>query len=73
MSIGLAWAAGTLAATIFFGGQPGFNQALFLNAFLLIEMIKVGLGGIRLSDLPAFAPDAFSNRQASYWYSGSHG
>ena len=68
LSIGLAWAAGTVAATIFFGGQPGFNQALFLNAFLLIEMVKVGLAAFVSPIFPHLRLTPFSNRQASYWY-----
>ena len=68
LSIGLAWAAGTVAATIFFGGQPGLNQALFLNAFLLIEMIKVGLAAFVSPAFPHLRLTPFSNRQASYWY-----
>lgn len=68
LSIGVAWAAGTIAATIFFGGKPGFNQALFLNAFLLIEMIKVGLAAFVSPNFPHLRLTPFSNRQASYWY-----
>ena len=68
LSIALAWAAGTVAATIFFGGRPGINQALFLNAFLLVEMIKVGLAAFVSPTFPHLRLTPFSNRQASYWY-----
>ena len=68
LSIVAAWAAGTVAAAIFFGGRPGINQALFLNAFLLIEMIKVGLAAFVSPTFPHLRLTPFSNRQASYWY-----
>ena len=67
-SVALAWAAGTVAATIFFGGRIGINQALFLNAFLLIEMVKVGVSGFVAPRYPQLRLTPFSNRQASYWY-----
>lgn len=68
VSIVGSWAAGYLAATIFFGGRPGLNQALFLNGFLLIEMIKVALGTFVAPNYPKLRLTPFSNRQASYWY-----
>lgn len=67
LSILLSWAAGTVAATIFFGGRPGINQTLFLNAFFAIEMIKVGLAGFAAPNYPQLRLTPFSNRQASYW------
>lgn len=68
LSIVLAWASGIVAAAVFFNGQPGINQQLFLNAFLLIEMIKVCLGIFVSPNYPALRLTPFSNRQASYWY-----
>lgn len=68
VSIVGSWAAGYVAATIFFGGRPGLNQALFLNGFLLIEMIKVALGTFVAPTYPKLRLTPFSDRQASYWY-----
>lgn len=67
-SIIVSWAGGYVAATIFFGGRPGINQALFLNGFLLIEMIKVTLGTFVAPTYPRLRLTPFSDRQASYWY-----
>ncbi len=54
----LAWAAGYLIAVLALGdfGQIGIRQALYLNAFLIVEIVKVGVrmvvspssGGLRL-------------------------
>ncbi|EAU40565.1 Small-conductance mechanosensitive ion channel [Fulvimarina pelagi HTCC2506] len=68
LSIVLSWAAGVVAASVFANGQPGFNQQLFLNAFLVIEMIKVSLGLFVSPNYPGLRLTPFSNRQASYWY-----
>ncbi|RFC66571.1 mechanosensitive ion channel protein [Fulvimarina endophytica] len=68
VSILLAWAGGIVAASIFSNGQPGFNQQLFLNAFLVIEMVKVALASFVSPNYPALRLTPFSNRQASYWY-----
>ncbi|MEF2550058.1 mechanosensitive ion channel domain-containing protein [Aurantimonas sp. A2-1-M11] len=68
LSVVVGWAAGYVAAVLFFGGKPGINQALFLNAFLLIEMVKVGLASFVSPSFPQLRLTPFSNRQASYWY-----
>ncbi|MEX6507755.1 mechanosensitive ion channel domain-containing protein [Jiella sp. M17.18] len=68
VGVAVSWAAGYLAAAIFFGGPPSINQALFLNAFLLIELIKVGLSAFVAPNFPELRLTPFSNRQASYWY-----
>ncbi|MEN3793329.1 mechanosensitive ion channel domain-containing protein [Fulvimarina sp. MAC3] len=68
LSIILSWAGGIVAASVFANGQPGFNQQLFLNAFLVIEMIKVVLALFVSPNYPALRLTPFSNRQASYWY-----
>ena len=47
---------------------PGINQTLFLNAYLVIEMIKVGLAAFVSPTFPHLRLTPFSNRQASYWY-----
>lgn len=63
-----SWACGYLVATLYSGTRPVFSQALFLNAFLLIEMIKVGLSAFVAPNYPSLRLTPFSNRQASYWY-----
>ncbi|UIJ73601.1 mechanosensitive ion channel domain-containing protein [Aurantimonas sp. HBX-1] len=68
LSILLCWAGGYLAATIFNGGRPGINQALFLNAFLLIETIKVAVAAFVSPRYPELRLTPFSDRQARYWY-----
>ncbi|MCB8840630.1 mechanosensitive ion channel domain-containing protein [Aurantimonas sp. VKM B-3413] len=68
VAVTLSWASGFLAAAILLGGKPGINQALFLNAFLLIEMIKVALSAFVAPNFPQLRLTPFSNRQASYWY-----
>jgi small conductance mechanosensitive channel len=68
LSIVLCWAGGYLVATIFNDGRPGINQALFLNAFLLIEMIKVGVAAFVSPGYPQLRLTPFSDRQARYWY-----
>ena len=64
----LSWACGYLVATLYSGIRPVFSQALFLNAFLLIELIKVGLSAFVAPNYPTLRLTPFSNRQASYWY-----
>ena len=64
----LSWACGYLVATLYNGTRPVFSQALFLNAFLLIELIKVGLSAFVAPNYPGLRLTPFSNRQASYWY-----
>lgn len=68
LSIVLCWAGGYLAAIIFYGGPPGINQALFLNAFLLIETIKVAVAAFVSPRYPELRLTPFSDRQARYWY-----
>lgn len=63
-----AWAVGHVAATIFNGGAPSLNQALFLNAFLLIEGIKLVLNLFVQPNTPGLRLTPFSDRQAKYWY-----
>ena len=45
LNVVLAWAAGYAIATLVLGsfGQIGIRQTLYLNAFLLVELAKVGL------------------------------
>jgi len=60
--VAAAWATGYAVAVIFFGefGSIGIRQALYLNAFLAVELVKVGVrtvlspttGALRPIDLP---------------------
>ncbi|MBO0663425.1 mechanosensitive ion channel [Jiella sp. MQZ9-1] len=68
VAVVLSWACGYLIATLYSGTRPIFSQALFLNAFLLIEMIKVVLSAFVAPNYPELRLTPFSNRQASYWY-----
>ncbi|MCC5999491.1 MAG: mechanosensitive ion channel [Pararhodobacter sp.] len=65
----LAWGGG-YAFALFLGeaGTMDFRQSLFLNAFLLVELIKVAL---RLALAPGFSSLRFapmSTETAAYWY-----
>ncbi|MCQ0987493.1 mechanosensitive ion channel domain-containing protein [Jiella marina] len=66
--VALSWACGYLVATIYSGVRPIFSQALFLNAFLVIETIKVALSAFVAPNFPRLRLTPFSNRQASYWF-----
>lgn len=64
----VAWAAGYLIATLFLGnfGEIGIRQTLYLNAFLLVELAKVG---VRLIVSPAsgsLRPLPISDGSAKY-------
>ncbi|WP_209736171.1 mechanosensitive ion channel domain-containing protein [Aureimonas populi] len=60
--------AGHVAAFIFFAGPPNLNQALFLNAFLLVGGIKVALSAFVAPYHPPLRMTPFGDRQARYWY-----
>ncbi|WP_062016805.1 mechanosensitive ion channel domain-containing protein [Aureimonas sp. AU4] len=64
----LAAACGHLAALWQQGGPPTFNQALFLNAFVLTEMIRLGLAAFVVPRLMPLRLTPFSDGQAAYWY-----
>lgn len=68
LSVFLGWAGGYLAAVLFQGDSPNLNQALFLNAFLLIEAIKVVLAMFVAPQYPQLRLTPFSDRLAKYWY-----
>jgi small conductance mechanosensitive channel len=65
----LAWGGGYgLALSLGEGGQVGIIQGLFLNAFLLIELVKVVL---RLALAPSHSELRLlpiADRDAAYWY-----
>tara|TARA_R110002124_G_scaffold233235_5_gene398331 strand:+ start:21735 stop:24182 length:2448 start_codon:yes stop_codon:yes gene_type:complete len=68
LNVVLAWAAGYALATLVLGdfGQIAIRQTLYLNAFLMVEMLKVA---IRLTLSPAatnLRPVPLSDRAAKY-------
>ncbi|MBB3951205.1 mechanosensitive ion channel domain-containing protein [Aureimonas jatrophae] len=67
-TIVLAAACGHLAALWQQGGPPTFNQALFLNAFVLTEMIRLGLAAFVVPRHRPLRLTPFSDGQAAYWY-----
>ncbi len=65
----LSWAGGYAFAL--FIGEPGvmdFRQSLFLNAFLLVELIKVALRGVLSPNFPRLRFAPMSDETAAYWY-----
>ncbi|BDA84362.1 mechanosensitive ion channel protein MscS [Aureimonas sp. SA4125] len=68
LAILISLAAGYATAILFFGGPPNINQALFLNAFLFIEVTK-GLFHVFVApDQPKLRLTPFGDRHARYWY-----
>lgn len=53
-----AWAGGYLVALIFFGefGQIALRQTLYLNAFLVVEIIKLAIRAVLSPSLPELRP-----------------
>lgn len=68
LAIVLSSASGYVAAIVFFGGPPNINQALFLNAFLVIETIKAAFGAFVAPRHPDLRMTPFGDRQSRYWY-----
>ncbi|MCQ8781772.1 mechanosensitive ion channel domain-containing protein [Mangrovibrevibacter kandeliae] len=68
LSIVLGWAGGYVVAAVVNSGRPSLTQALFLNAFLAIELVKVALAAFVSPRYPQLRLTPFSDRQASYWY-----
>ncbi len=65
----LAWAGGYVFALYL--GQAGtmdVRQSLFLNAFLLIELVKVLLRGVFAPSFSALRFAPMSDETAAYWY-----
>jgi moderate conductance mechanosensitive channel len=65
----LAWAGGYAFAL--FMGEPGtmdFRQSLFLNAFLLVELIKVALRGVLSPNFARLRFAPMGDETAAYWY-----
>lgn len=68
LAIVLSSASGYVAAIVFFGGPPNINQALFLNAFLVIEVVKAAFGAFVAPRHPELRMTPFGDTQARYWY-----
>ncbi|MCC5988875.1 MAG: mechanosensitive ion channel [Pararhodobacter sp.] len=65
----LAWAGGYGFALYI--GEPGvmdFRQSLFLNAFLLVELVKVALRGVLAPSFGRLRFAPMSDETAAYWY-----
>lgn len=65
----LAWAGG-YAFALYIGEAGGmdFRQSLFLNAFLLVELVKVALRGMLAPNFGRLRFVPMSGETAAYWY-----
>lgn len=68
LAVVISLAAGYVTAIVFFGGPPNINQALFLNAFLFIELIKGMFHVFVAPNQPKLRLTPFGDRHARYWY-----
>ncbi|GGE51731.1 mechanosensitive ion channel protein MscS [Agaricicola taiwanensis] len=69
--VAVAWGAGYLIALQVVGGSTGrmgINQTLLLNAFLMVEIIKVGMRTVLQPSFPAFRFIGLGDTTAAYWY-----
>lgn len=65
----LAWGGGyALALVLGEGGRVGITQGLFLNAFLVVELVKLALRLILAPRHGELRLLAISERSAAYWY-----
>ena len=66
----LVWAGGyALAITLFAeGGRMDLRQTMFLNAFLLVEIVKVGLRSVLAPRFGALRLLPLADLLANYWY-----
>jgi len=70
-AVALAWGAGYVIALQVIGGVNGrmdINQTLLLNAFLMVEMLKVAMRLILQPRFPALRLVPISDTMAAYWY-----
>jgi small-conductance mechanosensitive channel len=66
----LAWAAGYIIALFVLGssfGRIGINQTLLLNAFLVVELIKVAMRLVLSPRFPALRLLPVGDNNAAYW------
>jgi moderate conductance mechanosensitive channel len=71
LTVALAWGAGYLIALQLVGGRTGqmdINQTLLLNAFLVVEMIKVAMRLFLQARFPNLRVLPISDLTAAYWY-----
>ncbi len=70
LAVVLAWVGGYVLALFVIGefGQMDDRHALFLNAFLLIELIKVGLRLILSPGYSVLRLLRINDEDAAYWY-----
>jgi moderate conductance mechanosensitive channel len=66
----LAWASGYLLATAVFGefGEVGIRQTLYLNAFLIVEMVKVVFRAVLSPSSTALRPVSLPDRGVRILY-----
>ena len=66
--VAIAWAAGYAITTLFFGayGEIGIRQTLYLNAFLVVEMVKVILRFVMSPTTGDLRLIAITDRAAKY-------
>jgi small-conductance mechanosensitive channel len=68
-SVLVAWGAGyAFALALAERGQLGINQTLFLNAFLLVELVKVLARTLLAPRWAALRIGRFDDTAAAYWY-----
>jgi small-conductance mechanosensitive channel len=70
-SVLLAWAIGYVVALALVGGatgRMGINQSLLLNAFLLVELSKLGARAILSPRFEAMRLIPVGDGNAAYWY-----
>jgi small-conductance mechanosensitive channel len=71
VTVALAWGAGYVIALQVIGGVSGrmdINQTLLLNAFLMVEMLKVSMRFVMQPRFPALRLVPVSDTTAAYWY-----
>ncbi|GHC77550.1 mechanosensitive ion channel domain-containing protein [Limoniibacter endophyticus] len=71
LSVAIAWGAGYFIALQIIGGATGrmdINQTLLLNAFLMVEMLKVAMRLVLQPRFPAFRLIPMSDTTSAYWY-----
>ncbi|WP_313613693.1 mechanosensitive ion channel domain-containing protein [Agrobacterium sp.] len=71
MTVALAWGAGYIIALQVVGrgvGRMDINQTLLLNAFLMVELLKVGMRMVLQPRFPALRLPPVCDTTAAYWY-----
>lgn len=68
LKIFLSGITGHVAAFVFDSGPPNYNQALFLNAFVITGLLQVALSAFSAPFHPPLRMTPFSDGQARYWY-----